>query len=121
VPFTLAPAVAVTNCPKINVTENGPILWSLTLTGSEVLDQDSRDAVFYQLALRYNWLETKKEKMELLIEIESIILPKLGFTKMHRKSLIRRLRRAMITSEIKRTRGPRSKYTDFDKYHLVQL
>jgi hypothetical protein len=85
------------------------------------LDQDSKDAVFYQLALRYNWLETKKEKMDLLVEIESIILPKLGFVKMHRKSLIRKLRWALIVSETKRTRGPKNTYTDFDKHHLVQL
>ena len=45
-------------------TEKGTKLWSITLTGSEVLDQDSKDAVFYQLALSYNWLETKKEKMD---------------------------------------------------------
>lgn len=65
----------------ITVIENGTKLWSITLTGSEVLDQDSKDAVFYQLALRYNWLETKKEKMDLFIEIEQIILPKLGIQK----------------------------------------
>ncbi len=108
-------------CLVIDVTENGSKLWSITLTGSEVLDQDGKDAVFYQLSLRYNWLETKKEKMSFLIEIEQIILPKLGIEQMHRKSLIRKLRSAIITEQIQQRRGPKNTYTDFDKHHLVQL
>ena len=84
------------------------------------MDRASKDAVFYQLALRYNWLETKKEKMDLLVEIESIILPKLGIDQMHRKSLIRKLRGAII-EETQKVRGRKGTYTDFDKYHLVQL
>lgn len=60
-----------------------------------MLDQDSKDAVFYQLAVKYNWLETKKEKMDFLIEIEQIILPRLSIDQMHRKSLIRKLRNAI--------------------------
>ncbi|MBC7421202.1 MAG: hypothetical protein H7328_10785 [Bdellovibrio sp.] len=111
----------MTNCLVITVTENGTKLWSITLTGSEVFDQDSKDAVFYQLALRYNWLETKKEKMGILLEIEAVIFPKLGIHKMYRKSLIRKLRGAIVIEEIKQKRGPKNTYTDFDKHHLVQL
>jgi len=85
------------------------------------LDQIGKDAVFYQLAIRYNWLETKKEKMDLINEIEQIILPKLGIKKMHRKSLIRKLRSAIIIEEVRQKRGRKSTYTDFDKYHLVQI
>ena len=120
--ISVVPKIVVFNgCLVITVTEKGTKLWSITLTGSEVLDQDSKDAVFYQLALSYNWLETKKEKMNLLIEIESIILPKIGIDKMHRKSLIRKLRGAIIIEETRRTRGRKNTYTDFDKHHLVQL
>jgi hypothetical protein len=85
------------------------------------LDQYGKDAVFYQLSLRYNWLETKKEKMSFLIEIEQIILPKLGIEQMHRKSHIRKLRGAIITEQIQKKRGPKNTYTDFDKHHLIQL
>ena len=121
-PTSIIPEIVVFNgCLVITVTENGTKLWSITLTGSEVLDQDSKDAVFYQLALRYNWLETKKEKMDLLIEIEQIILPKLSIQKMHRKSLIRKLRSAIIVEEVRQKRGRKNTYTDFDKYHLIQL
>ena len=119
---SIIPEIVIFNgCLVITVTENGTKLWSITLTGGEVLDQDSKDAVFYQLALRYNWLETKKEKMDLLIEIEQIILPKLSIQKMHRKSLIRKLRAALVINEIKQKRGRKNTYTDFDKYHLIQL
>jgi len=65
-------------CLIITVTEKGSKLWSITLTGSEDLDQESKDAVFHQLALKYNWLETKKEKMEFLIQIEQVIFPRLS-------------------------------------------
>ncbi len=106
---SIVPEIVVFNgCLVITVTENGTKLWSITLTGSEVLDQDSKDAVFYQLALRYIWLETKKEKMNLLLEIEQIILPKIGIQKMHRKSLIRKLKLAIIVEEIKQKRGRRN-------------
>lgn len=95
--------------------------WSIPLSGSENLDQDSRDAVFYQLALKYNWLETKKEKMSFLIEIEQVKLPRLSITNIHRKSLIRKLRGALVADLVKRKPGRLAKYNDFDKYHLVQL
>lgn len=85
------------------------------------MDQDSKEAVFYQLAVKYNWLETKKEKMDLLIEIEQVILPRLSIKAMHRKSLIRKLRHSIIAPEINRVRGRRAKYNDFDKHHLVQI
>ncbi len=107
-------------CPVITVTENSTKLWSITLTGSENLDQDSKEAVFYQLAVRYNWLESKKEKMDFLIEIEQVILPRLSIPSMHRKSLIRKLRLAIIEVD-KPTRGRRPKYNDLDRYHLAQL
>lgn len=48
-------------------------IWSLTLTGKENLDPDGKEADFYQLVIKYNWLETKKEKMGFLIEIEPVI------------------------------------------------
>lgn len=85
------------------------------------MDQDSKDAVFYQLAVKYNWLESKKEKMDFLIEIEQIILPRLSIDQMHRKSLIRKLRNAIVLERKKSRRGRRAKYNDFDKHHLVQL
>lgn len=59
--------------------------------------------------------------MDLLIEIEQIILPKLSIQKMHRKSLIRKLRAALVINEIKQKRGRKNTYTDFDKHHLIQL
>lgn len=40
---------------------------------------------------------------------------------MHRKSLIRKLRSAIIVGEIKQKRGRKNTYTDFDKYHLIRL
>ena len=113
---------AATGCLIITVTENGAKLWSLTLTGSEVLNQDGKDAVFYELACSYNWLASKKEKMERLIEIEQIILPRLNIAAMHRKSLIRKLRAAMVAEvSQKPARGRQPKYNDFDKHHLVQI
>lgn len=108
-------------CLVITVTENGVRLWSITLTGRENLDQDGKDAVFYQLAEKYNWLETKKEKMSFLIEVEQIVLPRLSIGKMHRKSLIRRLRKAIVTGAVRRPPGRRPKYNDFDKHHLAQM
>jgi len=84
------------------------------------LDEASKEAVFYQLAQRYVWLGTKKEKMDLLVEIESIILPKLNIKQMHRKSLIRKLRNAVV-DDIKQPRGRKSVYTDIEKQHLIQL
>lgn len=108
-------------CLVIDVTENESILWSITLTGSENLDQDSKDAVFYELAVKYNWLESKKEKMDFLIQIEDIILPKLSIETMHRKSLIRKLRGAVVIEHNRPARGRRAKYNDLDKHHLVQL
>jgi hypothetical protein len=111
----------VNGCLVIDVTENGSTLWSITLTGSENLDQDSKDAVFYQLALKYNWLESKKEKMIFLIEIEQVILSRLSIEPMHRKSLIRKLRSALIVDERPGIRGRRAKYNDFDKHHLAQI
>jgi hypothetical protein len=110
----------ILGCLVITVTENQARLWSLTLSGGEVLDQTSKDAVFYELALKYNWLETKKEKMAFLIEIEQMVLPRISI-KMHRKSLIRKLRQALILEEKASPRGRRPKYNDFDKYHLVQI
>ena len=85
------------------------------------MDQDSKDAVFYQLAEKYNWLEHKKEKMNFLTEIEDIILPRLSIGAMHRKSLIRKLRRTIVIEPKRHHRGRKPKYNDFDKYHLVQL
>ena len=108
-------------CLVITVTENSTTLWSITLNGSENLDRGSREAVFYQLSLKYNWLESKKEKMDLLIEIEQIILPKLSIEKMHRKSLIRKLRSAIIVENQPKRSGRRAKYGDIEKYHLVQI
>ena len=64
----------LTGCLIITVTENGSKLWSIRIARGDSLDQDGKEAVFYQLALRYNWLESKKEKMDFLIEIEQIIL-----------------------------------------------
>ena len=108
-------------CLIITVTENHTILWSITLNGSEMLDQDSKEAVFYQLSLKYNWLESKKEKMDFLVEIEQIILPKLSIERLHRKSLIRKLRSAIIVEQHQKCRGRRAKYGDIEKHHLVQL
>ena len=85
------------------------------------MDQDSKEAVFYQLSLKYNWLENKKEKMDFLIEIEQIILPKLSIAKLHRKSLIRKLRSAIIVENQRKRSGRRAKYGDIEKYHLVQI
>ncbi len=45
------------------------------------MNRDSRETVFYQLSLKYNWLEHKKEKMDFLTELEQIILPKLSIEK----------------------------------------
>jgi hypothetical protein len=94
----------------------------MTLAGGEKLDQDSKEAVFSELANKYNWLTSKKEMMSLLIEIEQIILPRLSIEPIHRKSLIRKLRKAS-TQEVnpKSPRGRRPKYNDFDRFHLVQL
>lgn len=86
-----------------------------------MLDQDSKEAVFYQLSLKYNWLESKKEKMDFLVEIEQIILPKLSIERLHRKSLIRKLRSAIIVEQHQKCRGRRAKYGDIEKHHLVQL
>ena len=113
--------VTFNGCLVITVTENGAKLWSITLSGDEKLDKDSKDAVFYQLALKYNWLEYKKEKMNFLIEVEEIILPRLSFKKMHRKSLIRRLRASLVQELTRKKAGRRSKYNDFDKHHLIQM
>jgi hypothetical protein len=66
----------------------------MTLAGGEKLDRDSKEAVFSELANKYNWLTSKKEMMSLLIEIEQIILPRLSIERIHRKSLIRKLRKA---------------------------
>lgn len=107
-------------CLVITVTENQASLWSLTLSGGEVLDQTSKDAVFYELAQKYNWLESKKEKSEFLIEVTEIVLPRLSL-KMHPKSLIRKLRNALVLDEKVEKRGRKSKYNDFDKHHLVAI
>ena len=85
------------------------------------MDQDGKEAVFYQLALKYNWLESKKEKTAFLIEIEAVILPRLSIEAMHRKSLIRKLRNALVIEPRGASRGRRAKYNDFDKHHLIQL
>lgn len=85
------------------------------------MDKDSKDAVFYQLALKYNWLECKKEKMDFLLELEEIILPKLSIKSMHRKSLIRRLRASLVQDFERKKFGRRAKYNDFHKHHLVQI
>lgn len=106
----------------ITVTENQTTLWSISLTGGENLDQDSKDAVFYQLSLKYVWLSNKKEKQEFLDELEKIILPRLSIGPMHRKSLIRKLRESYVKeARPKPLRGRKPKYNDFDKHHLVQL
>ena len=65
------------------------------------------------------WLGTKKEKMDLLAEIEGIILPKLNIKPMHRKSLIRKLRAAIVAEVVNVKRGRRPKYNDIEKQHLV--
>ena len=112
----------LTGCLIITVTENGSKLWSIRIARGESLDQDGKEAVFHQLAVRYNWLETKKEKMDFLIEIEQIILPRLSIKPMHRKSLIRKLRQALIVDlESSSARGRRPKYNDLDRFHLVQI
>jgi len=111
----------LTGCLIITVTENGSKLWSIRIARGESLDQDGKEAVFHQLALRYNWLETKKEKMEFLVEIEEVILPRLSIKAMHRKSLIRKLRRALIVDFEVSPRGRRPKYNDLDKHHLLQI
>jgi hypothetical protein len=85
------------------------------------LDQGGREAVFYQLAQKYNWLETKKEKMDFLIELEQKILPILSIKGLHRKSLIRKLRGAVVDDIVRRKRGRLCRYNDLDKYHLVRL
>lgn len=108
-------------CLVITVTENDTKLWSITLSGGEDLDQDSKDAVFYQLAVKYNWLESKKAKMEFLVEVEQVILPRLSIPGLHRKSLIRKLRRVLILEQARQKRGRKAKYNDLDKHHLVQL
>lgn len=109
-------------CLIITVTENRTKLWSLILSGDEDLDTGSREAVFYELSLKYNWLESKKEKMDFLDEVEQVVLPKLSIEPMHRKSLIRKLRKAIISDQLKSApRGRKPKYNDFDKHHLVQI
>ena len=85
------------------------------------MDRKSKDALFYQLAVSYNWLESKKEKIDMLKEIEAVILPRLGIASMHRKSLIRKLRKAMINEPKSTPRGRKPKYNDLDKQHLIQL
>jgi hypothetical protein len=109
----------INGCLIITVTENHTKLWSITLTGSEVLDEASKEAVFYQLAQRYVWLGSKKEKMDLLLEIESIVLPNLNIKPMHRKSLIRKLRFAVVAEVANHKRGRKPKYNDIEKRHLV--
>ena len=59
--------------------------------------------------------------MDFLIELELLVLPKLGLEKMHRKSLIRRLRNSLVMDEFKQKQGRKSKYNDIEKGHLVQL
>jgi hypothetical protein len=83
------------------------------------LDEASKEAVFYQLAQRYVWLGTKKEKMDLLSEIESIVLPNLNIKPMHRKSLIRKLRFAVVAEVVNHKRGRKPKFNDIEKRHLV--
>ena len=86
------------------------------------MDRHSKEAIFYQLSEKYNWLETKKEKMDFLDEIEQIILPKLSIEPLHRKSLIRKLRNALVKEELpQKRRGRKPKYTDIDKQHLKIL
>jgi hypothetical protein len=109
-------------CLVITVTENGTKLWSITLTGGEVLDRDGKEAVFYQLAHKYHWLETKKEKMDMLFEIEHVLFPRLSIQPIHRKSLIRKLRRTLVSEVRPDIRpGRRPKYNDLDRHHLVQI
>ena len=108
-------------CLIITVTEKGTKLWSITLHGGEVLDQSTKDEVFYQLSWKYNFLATKLERMRFLTELEEIMLPRIGFPKMHRKSLIRRLRSAISPPKDGPTRGRRPKYNDIEKRHLVIL
>lgn len=85
------------------------------------MDKDSKDAVFSQLAVKYNWLENKKEKMDFLVEVEEVVLPKLSLPKMHRKNLIRKLRASIVHDSGRKKVGRRFKYDDFDKQHLVQI
>jgi hypothetical protein len=109
-------------CLVITVTENSSKLWSISLAGSEILDRDGKEAVFYQLALKYNWLETKRERMAMLSEVELVILPRLSIQPMHRKSLIRKLRGALAADlRPSRRRGRRPTYNDLDRHHLIQL
>ena len=116
------PEIAIFDgCLIITVTENEAKLWSITITGRTVLDLKSKEALFCQLALRYNWSESKKERMDMLSEIEEIILPRLGIKSMHRKSLIRKLRRAMLPDDKAPKRGRKPKYNDLDKHHLLQI
>ncbi len=109
-------------CLVITVTENSATLWSLTLHGGEVLDQSTKDDVFYHLALKYGFLDSKKERMDFLEELEGIVLPRIGFPGMHRKSLIRKLRIVLVKDQQERPkRGRRAKYHDLDKGHLINL
>lgn len=85
-----------------------------------MLDREGKEAIFHQLSVKYNWMERKKEKMEFLIEIEDIILPRLGIEPMHRKSLIRKLRNSIVIEDSPK-RGRKPKYNDFDKHHLKKL
>jgi hypothetical protein len=110
----------VPGCLVITVTENRAKLWSITLCGGVVLDKDSSDAVFYQLAIKYRWLETKKEKSDFIIEIEKEILPMMSIKPMHRKSLHRKLKNSILDSP-KKKRGRRAIYNDFDKQHLKKI
>jgi hypothetical protein len=106
----------------ITVTENGAILWSLNISKEDQLNQDGKDAVFEQLAVKYNWLPTKKEKSDFLLEIEQIILPRLSIEPMHRKSLIRKLRKMLVRDVLPAgRRGRAPKYHDIHKQHLVQI
>ena len=59
--------------------------------------------------------------MAFLIEIEQIILPKLSIERLHRKSLIRKLRGAIIGAQTRKRSGRRAKYGDIDKHHLVHI
>ena len=85
------------------------------------MDKKSKDAVFYELSVKYGRLKLKKDKMDFLDEVESVVLPKLSISSMHRKSLIRKLKVISEDKSNRPARGRRPKYNDFDKHHLAIL
>lgn len=74
------------------------------------MDSEGKEAVFCQLSLKYNWLETKKEKMDFLIEVEQVIFPRLSIEAIHIKSLIRKLNILELSVDAYSNFGPRNQF-----------